>query len=116
MRLSNFTHDFLLLFAGPLVWAVHFLAIYGLTGIVCARRGSAGSWQGLAWESWAVVGLGVGAAALLAACLLARPRSELPDNRRFLRWAAVALAGLALLAIAWETLAVFLVPSCPGAA
>jgi hypothetical protein len=116
MRLSTFTHDILLLFAGPIVWAVHFVGIYGLTGVVCARPGSAGRWLGLAWESWAIVGAGLLAAAALGICLLARPRSENAHNRRFLRWSAVALGALALLAIVWETLAVFLVPACSSAA
>lgn len=112
MRLPPFTHDFLLLFAGPLVWSVHFIAIYGLNGIVCARPGPGARWLGWPWEAWAIVGLGVGAAALLGACLLARPRSQAEDSRQFVRWTSVALAGLALLAIAWETLAVLLVPTC----
>lgn len=115
MRLSPFTHDILLLFAGPLVWALHFVAIYGLTGVACARPGAAGPWLGLPAAGWAVVGLGLVAAAVLAACLRAQPGSASPDNRRFLRWTGSALIGLALLAIAWETLAVFLVPGCPPA-
>jgi hypothetical protein len=114
MRPSAFTHDILLLFAGPIVWAVHFVAIYGLTGIVCARAGSAGVWLGLAWHGWAIVGAGLLAAAALGACLRVRPRSEDAHNRRFLRWSALALGALALLAIVWETLAVFLVPACPA--
>jgi hypothetical protein len=113
MRLSSFTHDILLLFAGPLVWAVHFLAIYGFTGVVCARPGAGGpQWLGLGWTGWAIVALGGVAVLALAACLRARPRSGSPDNRAFLRWTALALGALALLAIAWETLAVFLVPAC----
>lgn len=115
MRLSPFTHDVLLLFAGPLVWSLHFVAIYGLTGIVCARPGSAGSWQGWPWEAWAIAALGVLAAAGLGACLAAaRPRAGSGDTRRFVRWTSLALAGFALLAIAWETLALLLVPSCPA--
>lgn len=114
MRLSTFAHDILLLFAGPLVWAVHFVAIYGLTGVVCARAGSAGRWLGWPWEAWAIVAAGLVATAALAACVRSRPRSELADNRRFLRWTSLALCALALLAIVWETLAVLLVPGCPG--
>lgn len=114
MRLSTFTHDILLLFAGPIVWAVHFIGIYALTGIVCARPGSAGRWLGLAWESWAIVGAGVLAALVLGACFFVRSRSEDAHNRQFVQGTAMALAALALLAIAWETLSVFLVPGCPS--
>lgn len=112
MRLPTVTHDLLLLFAGPLVWAAHFVLIYGLNGVVCARPGSAARWAGLAWEAWAIAGAGVLAAAVLAACAAARPRSASEHSRRFVRWTSLALLALALLAIAWETLAVFLVPAC----
>jgi hypothetical protein len=115
MRLSAFTHDILLLFAGPIVWAVHFVGIYALAGIVCARPGSAGRWQGLGWEGWAIVTASMVAVAVLAACWRLRSRSEDAHNRGFLHWMAAALAALAVLAIAWETLSVFLVPGCPQA-
>ncbi len=112
MRLPSATHDLLLLFAGPIVWAVHFIAIYGLNGVVCARPGRAGQWAGLAWEAWAISATGVLAVALLAAWVASRPRSEGEHSRRFVRWTSLALAALAALAIAWETLAVFMVPAC----
>lgn len=112
MRLSSFTHDFLLLFAGPLVWSVHFVSIYGLTGIVCARAGSAARWLGWPWDAWAIGLAGVVAVAALLPVLRARPRSTHEDSRRFVRWTSMALAGLAVLAILWETLAVLLVPTC----
>lgn len=112
MRLSTFTHDFLLLFAGPLVWSLHFVGIYGLAGIVCAREGEAARWMGWPWDAWALVLAGVVAAGVLLPLLRARPRSTHEDSRRFVRWTSRALAGLALLAIAWETLAVLLVPTC----
>ncbi|WP_156385580.1 hypothetical protein [Ramlibacter sp. Leaf400] len=114
MRLSAASHDLLLLFAGPMVWGAHFLAIYGFTGVACARPGPGPQWLGLAWEAWAIVALGLVAAAVLVASLAARPRSGSAQNRDFLRAIALALNALALLAIAWETLAVFLVPGCWG--
>jgi hypothetical protein len=115
MGLSSFTHDILLLFAGPIVWGLHFLAIYGFTGVVCARALPDARWLGIGWSGWVVVAMGVLALAVLAGWLRMRPISPAPDDRRFLRWTAVALAGLATLAIVWETLAVFLVPGCaPG--
>jgi hypothetical protein len=113
MRLPAFAHDILLLFAGPIVWAVHFLGIYALTGIACARPGVAAGWLGLAWEGWAIVLAGITAAAVLALTLLLRSRSGDAQNRGFVQWTSRALAALAVLAIAWETLSVFLVPACP---
>ncbi len=112
MARATFTHDILLLFAGPLVWAVHFIAIYGFMGVVCARPVPAAGALGVGWAGWVVVAMGLASAAVLVAWLRARPATPVPGNRRFLRWSSLALAALALLAIAWETLAVFLVPGC----
>lgn len=114
LRPNAFTHDFLLLMAGPIVWAVHFVAIYGFVGFTCARPLAPAQWLGVGWVGWTVVGMGVIACVALAAWLRVRPASGEPDNRRFLRRASRALGWLAFLAIAWETLAVFLVPGCPA--
>ena len=65
MRLiSTAGHDLLLLFAGPIVWGLHFLAIYGFTGVACARPGAGPRWLGLAWEGWAVIFAGMVAVAV----------------------------------------------------
>ena len=111
-RLSTFTHDFLLLMAGPIIWAVHFVAIYGFIGVVCARPVPDAHWLGVSWAGWVVVAMGLVAAVVLVAWLRLRPTAAEPDNRRFLHRSSLALGWLALLAIAWETLAVFLVPGC----
>jgi len=113
MRLSTFTHDFLLLMAGPIVWAVHFVAIYGFIGLVCARPPRDAQWLGVGWAGWVVAGMGLLAALALAAWLRLQPVAAEPGNRRFLHRSSLGLGWLALLAIAWETLAVFLVPGCP---
>jgi hypothetical protein len=112
VRSSTFTHDFLLLFAGPLVWAVHFLAIYGFTGVLCARPGMGGAWLGIAVASWVLVGAGVVAIVAVVLCFAVKPRDATPDNRRFVRTVSMGLGLLAIVAIAWETLTVFLVPAC----
>ena len=90
-----------LLCAGPLCWALHFAAIYGLTGIACARgMGSAVPWAIAAVTS-------VAAAAVIAILAVALRRRD-----SFEHWLAAAAAGLALLAIAWEALPVLMVPAC----
>ena len=113
-RLSSAGHDLLLLFAGPIVWGLHFLSIYGFTGMACARPVGGAQGLGLSWQGWAVIAAGAVAAGVLVACLRARPRSNLVHNREFLRVTGLALNGLALLAIVWETLAVVLLPGCWG--
>jgi NO-binding membrane sensor protein with MHYT domain len=107
---SSFTHDFLLVFSGPLIWAVHFVAIYGFTGVFCARLAAAPQWQSI--TTWVIVAAGLAAAAAIAACLAVEPKDSAPDNRRFVRRVAAGLALLAIVAIVWETMTVFLVPVC----
>jgi hypothetical protein len=97
-----------LLAAGPVVWAVHFLAIYGFTGIVCARPG-----VDAAVLAWGVALAGVAAIALLALVVLAARRAGSGEGERpFALHVGQGLAAFAALAIAWETLPVFLAPPC----
>lgn len=113
MRSSPFTHDFLLLFSAPLIWGLHFVAIYGFNGVLCARPGANASWLGLSVATWVVVAAGLAAAAAIVACMAVAPRDAARENRRFMRWVARGLGGLAIVAIAWETMSVLLIPSCP---
>lgn len=86
--------------SGVLVWALHFAAVYGFTGLACARG----------WERSvepAVAGItivgAVGAAGLLVLAL--RRRGD------FEHGIAAGLAAFALLAILWEGASVaFIVP------
>jgi hypothetical protein len=113
MRASSFTYNFLLLFSGPIIWAIHFLAIYGFTGVLCARPPVAAGWYGTGIAIWVITAaslLAVGAMAAL--CLRAKPRDATEDNHRFVRWMTVTLSLLSAIAILWETLAAYLVPVC----
>lgn len=112
MRMSPFTYNFLLLFAGPIVWAIHFLVIYGFIGILCARAAAGTSWLGTGIATWVIAGAGLLAIATIAACLAIKPRDASPDTHGFVRWVAIGLGLLAIVAIAWETVTVFLVPAC----
>lgn len=110
---SMFTHDILLLFAGPLVWAVHFVAMYGFAGVVCARPGAAqAQWLGIHVLVWGVCALGAAALAALAGCYALAPRTGEPDNRHFVRRTSRGLLLLAGVAVLWETFAVFILPAC----
>ena len=97
----TFRHAGSLMSAGALCWALHFAAIYGFTGIACAR-GLAGA------VPWAVAGFTL-VAALAAAAVL---RVALRQRDSFEHWLAAALAGAALVAILWEALPALLVPAC----
>jgi hypothetical protein len=101
---------------GLIVWAARFMFAYGVTGLACAKE----------WDASVVLVLvgGVSAVsliicmALLAAAVLnlrrerAEPREEL---RPFVHWIAALVAGLAMMAILWETLPLAVVPICVSA-
>jgi hypothetical protein len=85
--------------AGVLVWALHFAAVYGFTGLACARGfGASAPW---------FVAAATALAAAIAAMLVVRNVSS-----EFTRWMTAALAAAALIAIVWEGLAALLVPTC----
>ena len=97
----TFLRSALLLFAGPLTWAAHFAAIYGFTGLACAR-----AWTGAV--PWAVAGATL-AAALACAFVIA---AGMRRREVFEAWLGAMLAAAALVAILWEALPVLLVPAC----
>ena len=113
MKASPFTRNFLLMFSGPLIWAVHFLAIYGFTGILCARPPVTTNWLGHGVAVWAITAASLLALAAMAAVfLLAKPRDAAQVNLVFVRWMSASLSLLSATAVIWEALAVFLVPVC----
>jgi hypothetical protein len=97
----TFTRAGLRMSAGPLCWALHFAAIYGFTGLACAR-GMADAVP-VAVAAFTLVAGGAAAAVLWL---------SLRRRESFEHWLAAALAAAALLAIAWEALPALLVPAC----
>ncbi len=87
--------------AGMAVWALHFAAIYGFTGLACARQ----------WETqvpWVVGAVTViGAAAAIATGL-----KGWRERTAFTGWMTASTAAIALIAILWEGLSVLGVPPC----
>lgn len=112
---SLFTRSFLTMFSGPILWAIHFLFIYGFNGIMCARPALQREWAGLSLSGWAIV-LASGAA-LLAIGLISlgawRSRTGTDAaNKDFERWMTAGLGLLSAFAIVLEAIPVFLVPQC----
>jgi hypothetical protein len=87
--------------AGVIIWALHFAAIYGASGLFCAR----GFPELVAPTIAAFTAIAVVAAlAVIAAGW--RRRAE------FEPWLSASVAGFGLVAILYEGLAVLLVPIC----
>lgn len=113
MDALRFDSTILRLFSGPLIWAAHFLAIYGFAGLACARRLQYAEWLGIGVVTWAVGALTLAAvAAVLLPGARADYRQTPRDSAGFIRWTGAALGLLSVLAIAWEALPVLLVPAC----
>jgi hypothetical protein len=87
--------------SGVMVWALHFAAVYGITGLACAR-----GWHSLVMPSIAV------ATAIAAIASLSIIAASLRRRTQFEYWMSASIAGLGLVAIVWETIPVFLLPIC----
>ena len=100
----------------PLVWAAHFLALYAFTALACARSGTSG-WFGIGAVPWFIGAVTLAAAAALLVTIGIAGRhgwraEAVPEPAGFVRWLSAAGAGVALLAVLWEALAVIWVPVC----
>ena len=110
---GSFPRTFLFMLSGPIIWAVHFLFVYTVNGIHCARPAMDGVWMGLPAPLWIIVAASLLALLAMAAIFL-RLRSRMPRTAcpGFIPWLAGALSLLSAVAIVWETLPVLLVPAC----
>jgi hypothetical protein len=87
--------------AGVIIWSLHFLAVYGVTGLACARGRPD------------VVAPGVAIATALA-CAALVPLIVAGYRRRtvFEHWLSATVGAFALVAIVYEGIPVLLVRSC----
>jgi hypothetical protein len=116
MKASPFSRAFLLMLFGPMVWAAHFLVIYGFTGIACARGLQQAEWLGMNIVTWVIAATAF--VAVAAILLLAwqggykSTNNTARDNASFTRWMTAGLGFLSIVAIVWESITVLLVPAC----
>lgn len=110
---TRFSVELLYLIAGPAIWMLHFLFIYIVNALACARGTLPQAWLGLPASSWIIV---AGSAAALAAMALAAWRQQrrvrAAGAPAFHAWLTAALCGLSAVAVVWETLPVFLMRAC----
>ena len=110
----------LLRMSAPLViWAVHFLVIYALTAIACARGFAATRVLGIDAVSWGIAAatvLAAGAMLFTIGVAVRRLRPQSNGTAAFVHWMSAAAGGLALVGILWEALPVLIVPACDSPA
>ena len=117
MTAPGFTRTFLYMLGGLIVWAVRFLAVYIFTALACARGWAEAELAGIGLVPASIVLatlLGVGACLVLIVHARRRIalRPEGDDNARFVHAVAALVAGIAIVAMVWETVPAFLVTAC----
>lgn len=115
--------------AAPLVvWAVHFVLVYSITGLACADAWAARQWLGVRLFVWALLAWTAVALALIAwfarraqharrrharaiEAADAATRREL-ERQCFAARATMLIAAIAAIAVAFTAVPVFVVPDC----
>jgi hypothetical protein len=109
----GFLRQTLIALAGLMIWLAHFLFVYGLAALACARAWNQAEPMGIGWVKLAIAAatvLGVGALGVLA--WRGAIRQPPTPGQGFFRWLSLAAAGAALLAILWQGLPAALLPPC----
>lgn len=106
--------------AAMMVWAAHFLVVYGAQATACARGMAGATLFGQPFVQAMV--LGITAISLVAVAIIGfrawhRLRSGLAgqegeDEPQFTVWMAAAISLLSALAIIWEAVPVFILGPC----
>ena len=100
-REPNFVTTTVRMFSGVLVWAAHFLLIYGFTALACARDFAAAVPWGIAIAT---------VAALMI--LLVVMRGAIRTAPEFVEWMTISVGAIAIVAMVFESLPMIWVPIC----
>ena len=110
--------DLLRLFIGPAVWFGHFVVLYGTEALLCTSRLASG--RAMSWIASVATVAALVALAIFASVLVRRaPPNEDPKEHTgaaVLHDAALLLAILAALGVAWTAMPVALLPMCTAPA
>lgn len=110
---SPFARVFLFMLSGPIIWAGHFLFIYVVNGVACARPPLRSAWLGVPLSSWMIVAASSAALVAMALVYLSQ-RERLPHTESpvFILRLAGMLSLLSAMAVGWQTVPVLLVTPC----
>jgi hypothetical protein len=110
----GFVGEVLFAVSGLLIWVAHFLVVYVLTAVICARASERVAAVGPALVPPAIAAAttaSVGAIVALVIFDRRRTRAASPVQR-FLGWLTTASAGIGLIAVLWEALPAAILPPC----
>ena len=122
-RLGEQQHDILIITAGPLVWAAHFLLCYVTAAVWCAKqpvalepiagvRAAVAIFTALALGAIAVIGWIGYRAHRLGAGELPHDADTPEDRHRFMGFATLLLSGLSALAVVYAALVAVFIETC----
>ncbi|OZI49584.1 hypothetical protein [Bordetella genomosp. 4] len=112
---TRFWVELLFLIAGPVIWLVHYLFIYIVNALHCARPQS---WLGTVWmalpiSSWVILcASALALSAMTWAAIRQHQRIAAYGLPKFHAKLTIALCLLSGLAVVWQTLPVFMVSEC----
>lgn len=105
--------------AAPMaVWALHFVAVYAMQGLACAQdwqRAPLGGREAVFW--WLLLAtlaalVVIAALGLRAWRALRQPEDDAARRHRFARRVTLAASAMALVAVAFTAIPIFLLPAC----
>lgn len=117
---TNPVSELLLCLGGPIIWAVHFFVMYGASTLACLNSSARHSTPFFVF-AFSLTLVAIFAVLGLTAWQVARAShretsGDQTDGRRFLRTISILLGSATLLAIAWATLPLLMLPSCSSQA
>ena len=115
MMRAPFGVELVFLVAGPLIWSAHYLFVYAVNALRCARSPTllSGMWWGFSGAAWMLV-----ASSLLAliamgwVVALQYRRKASTEQPAFHARLTTMLCLLSAMAVVWQTLPVFMVSAC----
>jgi hypothetical protein len=106
---QSFVGTMFLVLAGPIIWSIHLLVIYGAHAVLCSQSVSG---RGAEAVVGAATLIGLGVLGLIAARSPARAFGGKDQTQHFLRTTMLLLALLSAFAVAWAGASIFFLPAC----
>jgi len=112
---APFGIELVYLLAGPLIWSAHYLFIYAVNALRCARSPAllSGMWLGFSGAAWMIVMSSLLALIAMGWVVVRQYRRKASAGEpAFHARLTTMLCLLSAMAVVWQTLPVFMVSAC----